>query len=374
MPLTAGTRLGPYEILAPIGAGGMGEVYRARDSRLKRDVALKVLPQHLASDPQRMARFEREAQLLACVNHPNIASIYGLEESSDIRALVMELVEGLTLAERVARGPLPLNEALAIGRQITEALEYAHEHGIVHRDLKPANVKLTADDLVKVLDFGLAKALSDELPLADSSTSPTLTAVATRSGIILGTAGYMSPEQARGRAVDRRTDVWAFGCVLFEMLTGKLAFPGETATDTLAAVLTKEPELEHLPASTPASIRTLIGRCLQKQIRRRVQAIGDARIDIEDCLIREEFGRSCTAWARQYSRPGNEKAGKAMASFRDLCRRFRHDYGGFPCVAAQTGTSKEPGLDGRHDCRSKHLDGATHFSRRPHSRLPGHDR
>lgn len=290
MPLTAGTWLGPYEILAPIGAGGMGEVYRARDSRLKRDVALKVLPQHLASDPQRMARFEREAQLLACVNHPNIASIYGLEESSDIRALVMELVEGLTLAERVARGPLPLNEALAIGRQITEALEYAHEHGIVHRDLKPANVKLTADDLVKVLDFGLAKTLSDELPLADSSTSPTLTAVATRSGIILGTAAYMSPEQARGRAVDRRTDVWAFGCVLFEMLTGRLAFPGETATDTLAAVLTKEPELEHLPASTPASIRTLIGRCLQKQIRGRVQAIGDARIDIEDCLSGKSSG------------------------------------------------------------------------------------
>lgn len=284
MALARGTKIGPYEVGELLGAGGMGEVYRARDSRLKRDVALKVVSQHLAGDRELIVRFEREAQLLASINHPNIASIYGLEESSEIRAFVMELVEGPTLAERLAKGPLPLDEALVIARQIAEALEYAHERGIIHRDLKPANVKLTADDSVKVLDFGLAKALSEDPQSSDQATSPTLTAVATRAGIILGTAAYMSPEQARGRAVDRRADVWAFGCVLFEMLTGKLAFAGETTTDTLAAVLTKEPEFERLPVSTPASIRRLISRCLKKQAKARLQAIGDARIEIEDCL------------------------------------------------------------------------------------------
>lgn len=292
MALARGTKVGPYEVVEMLGAGGMGEVYRARDSRLKRDVALKVVLQHLANDPRRMARFEREAQFLACINHSNIASIYGLEESGDVRAFVMELVEGFTLAERLARGPIPLNEALEIGRQIAEALEYAHERGIVHRDLKPANIKLTPDDSVKVLDFGLAKALSDDFSSSDPSTSPTLTADATRAGIILGTAAYMSPEQARGRTIDRRTDVWAFGCVLFEMLTGKLAFAGETTTDTLAAVLTKEPALEQLPAATPSSIRRLISKCLQKQPRTRLQAIGDARVEIEDYLADKSSGEA----------------------------------------------------------------------------------
>lgn len=267
-----------------VGAGGMGEVYRARDSRLKRDVALKVLPAEFAGDPQRMARFEREAQLLASLNHSSIATIFGLEESDSLRAFVMELVEGPTLAERIARGPLPLSEALTVALQIADALEYAHEHGIVHRDLKPTNIKVNSDDSVKVLDFGLAKALADDSPGADSSTSPTLTAASTRAGIILGTAAYMSPEQARGRMVDRRTDIWAFGCVLFEMLTRKLAFQAETTTDTLAAVLTREPDFDQLPASTPASIRRLIGRCLQKDVKKRLQSIGDARIDIEDCI------------------------------------------------------------------------------------------
>jgi eukaryotic-like serine/threonine-protein kinase len=284
MPIASGTKIGPYEIIEKVGAGGMGEVYRARDPRLKREVALKVLPQDFASDPERMARFEREAQLLASLNHPNIASIYGLEESGRIQAFVMELVQGTTLGERIAMGPIPPREALAIGHQIAEALEYAHERGVVHRDLKPFNVKLGLEDSVKVLDFGLAKALADDSALSDSSTSPTITAIATREGMILGTAPYMSPEQARARAADRRADIWAFGCVLFEMLTGKLAFPGETTSDTLAAVLTKEPKLQQLPASTPASIHRLIGRCLQKDIKKRLQAIGDARIDIEDCL------------------------------------------------------------------------------------------
>jgi serine/threonine protein kinase len=295
MPLSRGTKLGPYEILEMVGAGGMGEVYRARDSRLKRDVALKVLPQHLANDMQRMARFELEAQLLASLNHPNVASIYGFEESSIIQAFVMELVEGPTLAERIVKGPLPLSEALAIGQQIAEALEYAHNRGIIHRDLKPANVKLTSNDSVKVLDFGLAKALSGGLPPADKANSSTLTAVGTGVGIILGTPSYMSPEQARGLAAEQGADVWAFGCLLFELLTGKPAFPGETTSDILAAVLTKEPRLDQLPNSTPASIRRLIGRCLQKRVKGRLQAIGDARIEIEDCLASGESEKGASA-------------------------------------------------------------------------------
>ena len=284
MPFAANTKVGSYEILELLGAGGMGEVYRAHDPRLKRDVALKVLPHLFASDPQRMARFEREAQLLASLSHPNIASIYGLEESGSTRAFVMELVAGCTLAERIGRGPLPLGEALAVARQIAEALEYAHERAIVHRDLKPANVKIAPDECAKVLDFGLAKALSEDFPAEDIFTSPTVTAAATRAGIILGTAAYMSPEQARGRSVDRRADIWSFGCVLFEMLTGKPAFMGETVTDTLAAVLTKEPPVEQLPESTPPAIRRLIEKCLQKDVKKRLQAVGDARIEIEDVI------------------------------------------------------------------------------------------
>lgn len=282
--LTSGTKVGPYEIVARLGAGGMGEVYRATDTKLRRDVALKVLPEDFASDGQRMARFEREAQLLAALNHPHIAAIYSLEESGETRALVMELVEGPTLAERILQGPLSLDEALSLARQVAEALEYAHERGIVHRDLKPVNLKVKPDGAVKVLDFGIAKALQDGPATTDISRSPTLTAAATRAGVILGTAAYMSPEQARGRTVDRRTDIWSFGCVLFEMLAGKLAFPGETVSDTLVAVITKEPEWSRLPAGTPPRLRGLLRRCLEKNPSKRLQSMGDARIEIEELL------------------------------------------------------------------------------------------
>ncbi|HEV2387852.1 MAG TPA: protein kinase [Candidatus Acidoferrales bacterium] len=284
MPLSSGARLGPYEVAGVLGAGGMGEVYRARDTRLGRDVALKVLPEEFAADPDRMARFEREAKLLASLNHPNIAAVFGLEESSGIRALVMELVEGPTLADRVQSGALPLDEALPVARQVAEALEYAHERGVVHRDLKPANIKLRPDGAVKVLDFGLAKALEGDAPQADASHSPTLSRLATQAGIILGTAAYMAPEQAKGKAVDRRADVWAFGCVLFEMIAGKPAFGGETVTDTLAEIIKGEPEWSALPPSTPPRIRALLVRCLEKDPRQRLQAIGEARIAIAQTL------------------------------------------------------------------------------------------
>src|SRR6516225_2215217 len=317
--LSAGTKLGPYEILAPLGAGGMGEVYRARDTKLNRDVALKVVPEAFAKDAERMARFQREAQVLVSLNHPNIAAIYGLEESGGVRALVMELVEGPTLAEkiRVAQGPLSgpaafrveepqrqksgaalqIDESLHIAKQMAEGLEYAHERGIIHRDLKPANVKVRPDGTVKILDFGLAKAL--EVPLTPSPSpsgrgwtegpgegynSPTISAAATREGTILGTAAYMSPEQARGKTVDRRCDIWSFGAVLFEMLSGKQAFAGEDVSQTLAAVIMKEPDWEVLPASTPPRIRLLLRRCLAKDPKQRLQAIGEARIAIEETL------------------------------------------------------------------------------------------
>ncbi|HTA95395.1 MAG TPA: serine/threonine-protein kinase, partial [Verrucomicrobiae bacterium] len=238
MTLTAGTKLGPYEIVSPLGAGGMGEVYRAKDSKLGRDVALKVISEQFANDAERMARFEREAKVLASLNHPNIAHIYGLEDSGGVRALVMELVEGQTLAERIARGPIPLEETLSIAKQIAEALEYAHERGIVHRDLKPANVKITPDGAVKVLDFGLAKAIEGNSDALEIGNSPTLSMGATRAGVILGTAAYMSPEQAKGKSADRRADIWSFGVVLYEMLSGKQMYCGETAPETLAHVIT----------------------------------------------------------------------------------------------------------------------------------------
>jgi len=284
MPLRLGSRLGPYEIQSPLGAGGMGEVYRARDKKLDRDVAIKILPEQFAQDQQRMARFEREAQLLAALNHPHIAHIYGFEDSDGTHALVMELVEGPTLAERIANRPLPLDETLRIARQIGEALELAHDRGIIHRDLKPANVKLTVDGNVKILDFGLAKALQDEASATDISDSPTLTAAATQAGIILGTAAYMSPEQAKGKSVDRRTDIWAFGCLLYEMLAGKMPFREETVTDTLAAVIRAEPDWAQLPTDTPPSILDLVARCLRKDAKQRLQSIGDARIAIDEVL------------------------------------------------------------------------------------------
>ncbi|MGA9882895.1 MAG: serine/threonine-protein kinase, partial [Candidatus Acidiferrales bacterium] len=272
-----GTKLRSYEILAAIGAGGMGEVYRARDAKLGRDVALKVLPEAFARDSERMARFQREAKLLASLNHPNIAAIYGFEDSGATHALVMELVEGPTLADRLKAGPIPIDEALRIAKQICEALEYAHERGIVHRDLKPANVKVTNDDAVKVLDFGLAKAIDGDASSMDMANSPTLTRMATMQGVLLGPAAYMSPEQAKAKPVDRRADIWAFGCVLYEMLTGKHAFNGETATDTLAAVIKEEPDWTKLPQDTPAHVRVLLQRCLQKDAKQRLRDIGDAR-------------------------------------------------------------------------------------------------
>jgi serine/threonine-protein kinase len=275
--LYAPTRLGPYEIGDPLGSGGMGEVYRAHDARLRRDVALKLLPPAFAQDPDRMARFGREAQVLAALNHPNIAAIYGLEESEGVRALVMELVEGPILAERIAAGPIPVEEALPLAKKIAEALEYAHERAIIHRDLKPANIKLTADGHVKLLDFGPAKAMSGESTSADPAASPTLTMRATVAGVILGTAGYMAPEQARGMDADKRADIWAFGVVLFEMLTGRHIFTGETVSDTLAAVLRADLEWSRLP-DTPEPIRRLLRRCLERDRKRRMCDIGDARL------------------------------------------------------------------------------------------------
>ncbi len=282
-----GSRLGSYEITAPLGEGGMGVVYRATDSKLKREVAIKVLPEAFAADADRLARFEREAQVLAQLQHPNIASIYGLEESSGVRALVMELVEGPTLAERLADGPLPLDEALGIARQIAEALEEAHEKGIVHRDLKPANIKVTPEGKVKVLDFGLAKAMdpaSGGSSLGNSPTlmnSPTLTSAGTRVGVILGTAAYMAPEQAKGLGVDRRADIWAFGVVLFEMLSGRRLFSGDSVADTLAGVLRAEIDFSALPAGAPRDVRRLLSRCLDRNPKGRLRDIGEARLALD---------------------------------------------------------------------------------------------
>ena len=278
-----------YRILEKIGQGGMGEVYRASDTKLHRDVAIKLLPEVFASDPERMARFSREAQVLASLNHPNIAAIHGLEEGDGRRALVMELVEGETLAERLARGALPLEEALTVARQIAEALEEAHERGIIHRDLKPANVKVTPAGTVKLLDFGLAKALEGEPGSSvaiDLSQSPTLAGMGTQMGMILGTAAYMSPEQARGQKADRRSDVWSFGAVLYELLTGKQAFAGDTVSDVLASVLKADPEWSALPSELPAATAQLVRRCLVRDPKQRLQSIGDARIAVAESLAR----------------------------------------------------------------------------------------
>ena len=277
-------RLGPYHLHEPIGAGGMGEVYRARDTKLGRDVAIKILPRHFTSDPERLARFEREARILASLNHPHIGAIYGLEDADGVRALVLELIDGETLAERIARGPIPLADTLKMARQIADALEASHEKGIVHRDLKPANIKITHDGVVKVLDFGLAKAASGDTAAADLSQSPTLTVDGTREGVILGTATHMSPEQAKGRPADKRADVWAFGVVLYEMMTGRLAFAGETISEVIAKVIEREPDWSALPATTPPRLRELLRRCLRKDPKTRLQAIGDARVQIDELI------------------------------------------------------------------------------------------
>src|SRR5262245_38917416 len=267
-----GAHIGPYDVLAPLGVGGMGEVYRARDTTLNRDVALKVLPDAFALDADRVARFRREANVLASLNHPNIAAIYGFEEASDVKALVLELVEGPTLADRIAGSRLPPEDALSIARQIADALEAAHERGIVHRDLKPANIKVRPDGVVKVLDFGLAKVVDVQ------------DAVATNEGLIIGTAAYMAPEQARGKPADRRADMWAFGCVLYEMITGARAFAGENLSDTLAAVITHEPDWRALADDTPAPIRRLLRRCLAKDAKNRLADASMARIEIDEAL------------------------------------------------------------------------------------------
>jgi len=306
-----GKTLSHYKVLEKIGQGGMGEVYRAEDTNLSRDVAIKVLPEQFTKDPQRLARFEREAKLLASLNHPNIAAIYGFEEADDVRFLAMELVEGKTLAERVAKGPLPVEEALEICRQIAEGVEAAHEKGVIHRDLKPANVKVTPEGKVKILDFGLAKAFEDEIPAADISQSPTLTEEMTRAGVILGTAAYMSPEQARGKPVDKRADIFAFGAVLYELLTGKRAFGGETVTDTLAKILEGEPNWKALPQNIPTRIRELMADCLEKGFDDRLPDIGSARIQIKKAL-KEPVTELATGVATAVQ-PGQQRWALGMA-------------------------------------------------------------
>ena len=278
--ILTGRRLGVFQVYERLGVGGMGEVYRARDTRLGRDVAIKILPSALSADPDRMARFEREARALAALNHPNIAIIHGIEESGGIRALVMELVPGATLAERIGRAAVPAAEAIGIAQQIADALEAAHDKGIVHRDLKPANIQIRPDGSVKVLDFGLAKAMGDAEGV-DLTQVPTMTVDHTRDGLIVGTPAYMSPEQARGLPVDKRTDIWAFGCVLYEMLTGRAAFQRDTVADTLAAVVQSDADWSRLPANIHSGVRRLLGRCLERDPKRRLRDIGDARLDLD---------------------------------------------------------------------------------------------
>jgi Tol biopolymer transport system component len=308
--LSPGDRIGPYEVIAPVGAGGMGEVYQARDDRLHRDVALKIVSPRFALDPTRLARFEREAQILAALNHPNIATLYGLEEVNGLRALVLELVEGETLADRLASQPagLRLQDALGIAQQMAAGLEAAHESGIVHRDLKPANIALRADGTVKLLDFGLARAL--ESTAGYDPGAPTITVGETGIGTVVGTPAYMSPEQARGQTIDKRTDIWSFGVVLYEMLTGRTTFRGETTSDTIAAILGLEPDWRTLPENTPAQIRTLLQRCLEKDPRRRLRDIGDARIEI-DTLIASRSS-SATDILRQEERPTAKNGGTGL--------------------------------------------------------------
>jgi len=302
-----GQTISHYRVTAKLGAGGMGEVYRATDTRLNRDVAIKVLPPSFAANAQSMARFEREAQVLASLNYPGIASVFGLEEWNGVRALVMELVEGPTLGERLLSGPMRIEEALPIAKEVAEALEYAHERGIIHRDLKPANIKVPPDGGVKLLDFGLAKAIQGDSSSSDISSSPTMSAMATQAGIILGTAAYMSPEQAKGKAVDRRADIWAFGVLLFEMLTGKPLYEGESAAEILARVIEREPDLSRLPPRTPATIRELLRRCLTKNPRQRLRDVGDARLAIEEYLANPSAGQGMAGAVIPGSRPARTR-------------------------------------------------------------------
>src|SRR5215831_16922309 len=284
MALGPGSRVGVYEVTAQIGAGAMGVVFRARDTRLLREVALKVLPEHFADDPDRLSRLQREAQLLASLNHPNIAHVYGLEQAGGAACIAMEFVDGQTLADRIEHGPIPLDEAIGIAKQIAEGLAAAHQQGIVHRDLKPANIKLTPNGTVKVLDFGLAKPVGAGAPGSSSSLLPTMMN-GSGVGTITGTVAYMSPEQARGKEVDARTDIWAFGCVLYEMLTGRPAFDGETPTDIIAKVITGHPDLEALPAGTPTSIRMLLSAALNRNVGQRLQHIGDAALFLDQTAV-----------------------------------------------------------------------------------------
>jgi len=296
MTLAPGSTLLHYTLLGPLGAGAMGEVYRARDTKLGREVAIKVLPEHFADDEERLKRFEREAKTLASLNHPNVAQIFGVDQVGDTCFLALELVPGESLEERLKRGPLPLEDALDVCRQIAEGLEAAHEAGVIHRDLKPANVRLTPEGKVKVLDFGLAKPMH-----LSSDSRSTDSVLATESGRLLGTPTYMAPEQARGKPIDRRVDIWAFGCVLFECLTGKRAFDGETLSDVLSSVLRSEADLGALPARTPARARELLGRCLHKDPRKRLRDIGDARLMLEDAGEEAERAPAAAGWSRRFS-------------------------------------------------------------------------
>ena len=282
--LSPGARLGTYLIEGLLGVGGMGEVYRARDTELGRQVAIKILPRAWLADPDRRARLDKEARLLAALNHPHVAAIYGVAQADGVRGLVLELVEGSTLAERLTEGPLPVTEALRVAIQIADALDATHEKGIVHRDLKPANIKITPDGVVKVLDFGVAKVRQSEVPFHADHEPPTGTDGQTGNEVIIGTAAYMSPEQARGKPVDKRADIWAFGCVLYEMLSGRRPFVGETTTDVLAAIVDREPEWKALPATVPSSVRHVLERCLEKDPKRRLRDIGDARVELEEAL------------------------------------------------------------------------------------------
>ena len=370
MTLTPGTRLGPYQVTAQIGQGGMGEVYRATDTTLARSVAIKVLPESVASDVERLARFEREAKTLASLNHPNIAQVYGFEKSDGVRAIVMELVEGPTLADRIAAGPIPIDEALQIARQIAEALEAAHDHGVIHRDLKPANVKVRHDGTVKVLDFGLAKALDAVAAVSGVSLSPTITSPAmTHAGIILGTAAYMSPEQARGKPVDRRADIWAFGCVLFEMLAGRRPFPEEeTVSDTLAGVLKGEPEWNAL-AGVPPHVQALIERCLRKDVRRRLSHIAEARIAIEEAGTAAVPRSDAAPSRRRFLWPAI--AGVAVVIAAALGARLLLMA---PPAKTESGDpvrhhrASQCASDG-HRAGTAHRRRGTHFTGRPHSRI-----